>query len=164
MSYTFLTFGTLVDALAVLVALIFLGRGLIRGVSGEFSRVAGFVGGAWIGYALYPKIQGALLATGGVSPSAALSLTTLVLAALSAFIAGFILRHLLASTLQVVILQPADAIVGMLAGAVYAAAILAIVFALGMLTPIGPVQRLFVEQSHVGRHLCPWLRDHMGLK
>ena len=158
-----LTFGTLVDVLAVMTLLFFLSRGLIRGVSEELARIMGFVGGAWAGYALYPKIQATLLATSGTTPSAALAMTTLFLSLLSGFIVGVVTRYICNAMMQVVILQPADAIFGLAAGAVYAAAILAVVFALAMLVPLKPIQRMFTQQSRVGQQVCPWLRAHMGL-
>jgi len=158
-----LTFGTVVDIIAVMVVLFFLSRGLIRGVSEEVARIAGFGSGAWAGYALYPRLQAALMAGGGLAPSPALALTTLALAVLCGFIVGLAVRFLFHSMLQVVILQPADALFGLASGAAYAAVVLVIVFAIAMLLPIRPVQRVFAEQSRVGQLICPWLRAHMGL-
>ncbi len=159
-----LTFGILVDVLAVMVLLFFLVRGLIRGVSDELARVLSFVGGASVGVALYPHIQKTLSSLTGTPSSAALALTSLTLTLLAGFIVGLAMRYAFTAMFQVVILQPADAVLGLAAGAVYAAIILAVVFALALLIPLTPVQRLFTEQSRVGQQVCPWLRAHMGLK
>ncbi len=159
-----LTLGTVVDVIAVMIVLFFLSRGLIHGASEEIARITGFIGGAWSGYALYPTIQQALLAGGGPTPSVALALTALALAILCGFITGLTVRFLFNAMLQVVVLQPADAVLGLAAGAAYAAVTLAIVFAVGMLMPVSGIQRVFTEQSRVGQRVCPWLSDHMGLK
>jgi|688.fasta_scaffold42020_5 uncharacterized membrane protein required for colicin V production len=159
-----LTFGILVDVLAAIVLLFFLGRGLIRGVSGELARILGFVGGASAGVALYSPIQKSLSALTGMPSCAALALTSLTLTLLAGFIVGLTMRYIFNAMFQVVILQPADAVLGLAAGAVYTAVILAIVFALAMLIPLTPVQRLFTEQSRVGQQVCPWLRSHMGIQ
>jgi len=164
MPYAPLTFGTLVDVLAVMVLLFFLSRGLIRGVSDELARIMGFVGGAWAGMTLYSPIQGAFSALTGTTASTAIAVTSLALTLLAGFIIGLTVRCVFNAMFQVVILQPADAVLGLAAGAVYAAVILAVVFALAMLVPLKSVQRLFIEQSRVGQHVCPWLRAHMGLK
>jgi uncharacterized membrane protein required for colicin V production len=95
---------------------------------------------------------------------AALALTSLTLTLLAGFIVGLTMRYIFNAMFQVVILQPADAVLGLAAGAVYTAVILAIVFALAMLIPLTPVQRLFTEQSRVGQQVCPWLRSHMGIQ
>ena len=177
-----LTFGILVDVLAVMVLLFFLGRGLSRGVSDELARIMGFVGGAWAGVAFFPHIQKTFSALTGTlasaaftgtsasaaltrtSASAAFTLTSLTLTLLAGFIVGLIIRYIFNAMFQVVILQPADAVLGLAAGAVYAAVIFAVVFALAMLIPLTSVQRLFTEQSRVGQQVCPWLRAHMGLQ
>lgn len=163
MPHTLLTFGTALDLLAVMIILAFLIRGLMRGVSDETSRIAGFVGGVWVGYMLYPKIQSALQATGAPSPTTAIALTTLLLALLAAFVTGLVFRYLYNALLQVVVLQPADAVLGMAAGAAYAGVVIAIIFSFGMLTPYRPAQRIFSEQSRVGQIVCPWLRTHMRM-
>ena len=160
---TLLTFGTALDILAMTIVLVFLIRGLMRGVSDETARIAGFVGGVWVGYALYPKIQAALQATSAPSPTAVIALTTLVLAILAGFVTGLVFRFLYNAMLQIIVLQPADAILGMAAGAVYAGVVLAIIYSFGILTPYPPVQRVFTEQSRVGQIICPWLRTHMRL-
>jgi len=159
-----LTFGILVDVLAVMVLLFFLVRGLIRGVSDELARVLSFIGGASAGVAIYPLIQKTLSSLTGTPSSAALALTSLTLTLLAGFIGGLAIRYAFTAMFQVVILQPADAVLGLAAGAVYAAVILAVVFALAMLIPLTSVQRLFTEQSRVGQQVCPWLRAHMGLQ
>jgi membrane protein required for colicin V production len=164
MPYAPLTFGTLVDVLAVMVLLFFLSRGLIRGVSDELARIMGFVGGAWAGVAFYPHIQAAFSALTGTTSSAAIAIMSLALTLLAGFITGLTVRCVFNAMFQVVILQPADAVLGLAAGAVYAAVILAVVFSLAMIVPLKPVQRLFTEQSRVGQQICPWLRAHMGLK
>jgi uncharacterized membrane protein required for colicin V production len=114
--------------------------------------------------ALYPHIQKTLSSLTGTPSSAALALTSLTLTLLAGFIVGLAMRYAFTAMFQVVILQPADAVLGLAAGAVYAAIILAVVFALALLIPLTPVQRLFTEQSRVGQQVCPWLRAHMGLK
>jgi membrane protein required for colicin V production len=159
-----LTFGTLVDVLAVMVLLFFISRGLLRGVSDELARIMGFVGGAWAGVTFYPHIQGTFSSLTGAPSSAAIALTSLALTLLAGLLIGLAVRCVFNAMFQVVILQPADAVLGLAAGAVYAAVILAVVFALAMIVPIKPVQRLFTEQSRVGQQICPWLRAHMGLK
>lgn len=159
-----LTFGILVDVLAVMVLLFFLIRGLIRGVSDELARVLSFVGGAVTGVALYPLIHKTLSALTGIPSCAALALTSLTLTLLAGFIVGLAMRYAFTAMFQVVILQPADAALGLAAGAVYASVILAVVFALAMIIPSKPVHRLFAEQSRVGQQICPWLRAHMGLQ
>ncbi len=164
MSFLPLTLGTVVDIIAVMVVLFFLSRGLMHGASEEIARIKGFIGGAWAGYVLYPSIQRALLAGGGPTPSVALALTALALAILSGFIIGLTVRFLFNAMLQVVVLQPADAVLGLAAGAAYAAIVLTVVFAVGMLMPVHAIQRMFTEQSRVGQRVCPWLSDHMGLK
>jgi len=164
MPYAPLTLGTLVDVLAVMVLLFFLSRGLIRGVSDELARIMGFVGGAWAGVALYSHIQATFSSLTGTTSSAALAITSLALTLLAGFITGLAVRCVFTAMFQVVILQPADAVLGLAAGAVYAAVILAVVFSLAMIVPLKPVQRLFTEQSRVGQQICPWLRAHMGLK
>jgi len=158
-----LTLGSAVDVLAVAVALFFLLRGLLRGASGEIARILGFIGGASAGYSLYPAIRTALTSAPGQASPAALSLTALALAVVTGLIAGLTVRFVCIRLLQIVILQPADAVLGAAAGAVYAAVLLAIVFSLGMLVPHPPVRRVFAEQSAVGRLVCPWLRTHMGM-
>ncbi len=164
MPYALLTLGTLVDVLAVMVLLFFLSRGLIRGVTDELARIMAFVGGAWAGVTFYSPIQAAFSSLTGTTSSAAIAVTSLALTLLAGFIIGLTVRFVFKEMFQVVILQPADAVLGLAAGAVYAAVILAVVFALAMLVPIKSVQRVFVEQSCVGQHVCPWLRAHMGLK
>jgi uncharacterized membrane protein required for colicin V production len=159
-----LTFGILVDVLAVMVLLFFLVRGLIRGVSDELARVLSFVGGAVTGVALYPLIQKTLSALTGIPSCAALALTSLTLTLLAGFIGGIAMRYAFTSMFEVLIFQPANAVLGLAAGAVYTAVILAIVFSLAMLIPLTPVQRLFTEQSRVGQQVCPWLRAHMGIQ
>ena len=86
------------------------------------------------------------------------------LARVLSFIGGIAMRYAFTSMFEVLIFQPADAVLGLAAGAVYTAVILAIVFALAMLIPLTPVQRLFTEQSRVGQQVCPWLRSHMGIQ
>jgi uncharacterized membrane protein required for colicin V production len=158
------TFGILVDALAVMVLLFFLTRGLIRGVSDELARLMGFVGGAWASLALYPLIQSAFSSLTDTTSSAAVAITSLALTLLAGFVIGLAVRCVFTAMFQVVILQPADAALGLAAGAVYASVILAVVFALAMIIPSKPVHRLFAEQSRVGQQICPWLRAHMGLQ
>jgi uncharacterized membrane protein required for colicin V production len=163
MPHASLTFGIVVDVVAVMTFVFFLSRGIMRGISGELACVAGFVGGAWASYAFYPKIQSMLPATSGTTPPFVLAMITLFLSLLAGFLVGWVIRYLCATMMQVVILQPADAILGFAAGVVYATAFLLVLFALAMLVPIQSIQRLFSDQSLLGRHVCPWLRDHMGL-
>lgn len=158
-----LTPGGAVDILAAAAALFFLVRGLLRGASGEIARILGFIGGSSAGCLLYPAIRAALASVPGQASPAALSLTALALTVVAGLIVGLAVRLACIHLLQIVILQPADAVLGAAAGAVYAAVLLAIVFALGMLAPHPPVQRAFAEQSAVGRVVCPWLRARMGM-
>lgn len=163
MSILPITFGSVVDVLALALALFFLLRGMLRGASGEISRIIGFFGGSCVGYMLYQPVRQILLASPGQASSVVVALTALALVVVIGFVTGLLLRYACIRLLQIVILEPADAILGVVAGAVYATVILGIVFALGMLIPHPPLQQVFTEQSVVGRFVCPRLRLYMGL-
>ena len=158
-----ISFGNIFDVLAALIAILFIVRGLTCGATVEIARLLGFFGGVYAGALLFPHIYAAMSAVrGGVSVTA-IALSAFMVTLIIGIAVGFLTRYAGVRILQIVIFQPADAILGMAAGIVYASVIMAVICAFGMLVPFHPVQQIFTEQSMVGRVICPWLRARMGI-
>jgi uncharacterized membrane protein required for colicin V production len=163
MFLAYFTLGSVVDVIAGIIAILFVIRGLTCGATVEIARLFGFFGGVYSGTLLFPKIYAGMIAVRGSATVAAVALSALILTIVFAFAIGILTRYAGVRILQIVIFQPADALLGMAAGLVYAVVIITVIYAFGMLLPYKPAQTVFIEQSSIGRLVCPWLKVHMGL-
>lgn len=163
MTIAHISLGNIVDIMAALITILLIVRGLTCGATVEIARLLGFFGGVYAGTLLFPKIYTAMAVMRNGASITAIALSAFVLTLILAVAIGFLTRYAGVRILQIVIFQPADAILGMAAGIVYASVIMAVICAFGMLMPFHPVQQIFTEQSMVGRIICPWLRVRMGI-
>lgn len=139
-------------------------QGAMRGFSGELSRLAGMILSFLIGLWIYEPV-GALVQTHTrlADPRAAQALAFTVVAVL-VFVIMILLRIGLRRCIRLVVDQPTDAVLGMLTGTLRCGVLLAIVFLVMTMVPHEDANRLFAQESRVGRafeRLLPALRKQV---
>lgn len=157
------TFGHGID-LAALILLVFCAvRGGIRGLTGEVARVAGLLAalaagywtsGLWGGVALRCFPEGANAYGRGLVVVAGLVVAAILAAQLVRWVVDRFLRLLLD--------QPANAVLGVVAGSLRAALLLLAFFLVASLVAYGSVGRVLFEGSVSGRVALPAVQSLRG--
>jgi membrane protein required for colicin V production len=108
----------------------FLGRGLLRGLSGELGSLLGSFGGAWASFRFGPDLSPRLEKLLGVGPQAAGFIGILVVY-LSVLLAAALLTRLIRGILSAVHLSLLDRLLGVGAGVLKVAILAILVYVLG---------------------------------
>lgn len=141
-------------------------RGGLRGLTGELARVAGFAAALAVGYGISKHWSACALrwfpdATQGTLRTAVVAVGLVVAATL----AGHGIRWLTERFLRLLLDQPADAVLGTLAGGFRAILWIVALFFLASFVAFGNVGRILFADSVAGRMAFPAvqrLRAHIG--
>jgi len=159
-----------VDIVAFVAIAIGVWQGFRRRLSGELAGLISSAVALLAGLLLCRPIGDALLANTRLGPEAARTLG-FVLAATTAGILMVVLRFVLKGVMQIVVEETTDKIAGCIAGAVRMTVIVLIAFLIMNLVPHDYLNRLFGEESLIGRGVLrgvPVIRDkiesHEGLR
>ncbi|MDD5708501.1 MAG: CvpA family protein, partial [Kiritimatiellae bacterium] len=161
-----LSAGDWVDLLCLAVLLTCMVLGGVRGLSGLLSSFIGLLVAISCGGLLYGPVAGAMRQAdycrehpwaGRVMPY--------VVAVVVCLIAYLMLRLLLVRFFKLIVEQPAERILGIVAGLAQGLLMLGLAFSLASLLPAeSALSKAFCENSRVGRRAVPWLREtlHAG--
>lgn len=158
------TIGLTIDCIALIVLLIGAIRGGFRGLSGEVARICGLgasvgVGlfcAGWVGGLMQDWLPKAHILRG--------TLTVIALITLSALI-GCMVKYILDKSLRLIVDQPANAVLGIIAGGLRALVLVIAVYFLASFVAYGVFGEAMFKDSKLGRHLKPavqWTREKLG--
>jgi uncharacterized membrane protein required for colicin V production len=148
--------GDWVDAACIVAAVALMIVGGRRGISGHLSRLLGLLGAVAAGFWLFRPVAGALAHVSGADAHPWVPpLVAFVLVFALALVLFILLRRVAQRFFELVVQQPLDGILGVLAGAAHAVLALVVAFAVAVLLPAGTLRKAMCEQSRVGRRLVP---------
>ncbi len=148
--------GDAVDVACLILALIFIMRGLIRGFSGELAHLMANVIVLVVAMYTYRPVASRLYKALESTQSPILMNVLLVSAyVICCALAIWILRTIFRRSIKVIVSLPTDKILGLICGVVSAAVAIFIIFAISTLIPVASVHEVMSEQSRVGRLINP---------
>lgn len=157
------TFGNGIDLVALLLLAFCAVRGGIRGLTGEVARVAGLLAALAAGY-WTSGLWGAVALRWLPERADAYGRGLVVVAGLvvAATLAALIVRGLVDRFLRLLLDQPANAVLGVVAGGLRAALLLLAFFLVASLVAYGNMGRVLFEESLAGRVARPAVQGLRG--
>lgn len=155
-----------VDVLAVVLLSVGAVVGGFRGLTGELARIAGFVVALLAGYAS-SAVWGLLAArwAPGEGQAVVRGLVSVVGVVVTATVAGQLVRKLFERFLRLLLDQPADAVFGVVLGALRSALLIVALLFLASFAAYGEFGKSLFEESLTGRTAQPavrWARAQIG--
>ena len=158
-----LTPANYVDIACAGLVLLFVVIGFVRGISGELSRLLSLAAGAAVGYWIYVPGVETLSSLEYLRKSPQFTSLIAFCVALLGGLILFLLLNLMLGRIIKIVLDPAwDRSLGMLAGVINAAILLALVFTLAMILPQPSHRELLCRESRIGRMATPLLERMLG--
>ena len=153
-----MTLGNVVDIIAVALVAISGVRGFFRGLSGELAQLAGTVGALLFGLLAYDPTTTWLMTYTvlGDDPRMARAVA-FVGTILAASVAMVLLRYIVRRVVRVVVEGSADRWLGLAAGSVRTTLIVVILFLALNMIPHPYLNRVFGEESRIGRRVASLL-------
>lgn len=147
-----------IDWVALVVALILVVRGFVRGCSVELAQLISLVVAIATAYFCFVPLLRMINATGFfVAHAYAAHVVTFVVLFVIGLALWYGLGRLLTSGLQLVVAQPFDRILGGVIGGMKAIAVVAILCVCGLMSPRASDHHVVVSNSRVGKELAPWI-------
>ena len=147
-----------IDWVALVVALILVVRGFVRGCSVELAQLISLVVAIATAYFCFAPLLRMINATGFfVAHAYAAHVVTFMVLFVIGLALWYGLGRLLTSGLQLVVAQPFDRILGGVIGGMKAIAVVAILCVCGLMSPRASDHHVVVSNSRVGKELAPWI-------
>jgi len=147
-----------IDWVALVVALILVVRGFVRGCSVELAQLISLAVAIATAYFCFAPLLRMIHATGFfVAHAYAAHVVTFVVMFVIGLGLWYGLGRLLTSGLQLVVAQPFDRILGGVIGGMKAIAVVAILCVCGLMSPRASDHHVVVSNSRVGKELAPWI-------
>lgn len=162
--------GDWIDLGCLLILLICVGVGIVRGISGKLAGLFGLLTAVVLGFWLYPGSAAAMSRLAFCREHAwAGSVLPYLLVVVGTLVVFLLLRLFLSRFFKLIVEQPADWIFGLLVGVAQGLLLLAAIFSAASLIPKDhPARQAFCVQSRVGRAAAPVLevvlREHVNLQ
>jgi len=141
---------SLVDVIAFAAVALGAVRGYFRGLSGELARVISLVAAFALGLRFYGPLSEWVLAYTRIAEENA-PVAAFIITVLAAVVCLFLLRYLLKRVMKIVIEERADKTGGVIAGLLRTSVMVLIVFLALNLWPNERLNRIFGEESLIGR-------------
>ncbi|HRT30181.1 MAG TPA: CvpA family protein [Kiritimatiellia bacterium] len=134
-------------------------RGFMRGCSGELSGLVGLLAAAAIGYFGFAPLERTILAAKllAANPYAA-RLITFMLILVACFSVWLLITRMLKEALELVVIQPFDALLGGIIGGVKAFIAIAVLCTLGLLNPHEADRARLQDRSLTVKKFAPLLQ------
>ena len=141
---------SLVDVIALAAIALGTVRGYFRGLSGELARVISLVAAFAIGLRFYEPLAEQVMAYTRISGENA-PVAAFIITVAAAIVCLFLMRFVLKRIMKVVIEERADKVGGVIAGLLRSVLVVLIVFLALNLWPNERLNRVFGEESLIGR-------------